>query len=99
MYMDAATQLAAGNRLLDWGGGFVVGSSGVEYALMKALLAKGSIPGKADFAALPAVEQTVIVSGSVSPTTERQIKFALQNGFQAVPVDAVALAANEAWGA
>ena len=38
--------------------------------------------------------QTVVVSGSVSATTERQIKYALRHGFDAVPVDAVALASN-----
>ena len=92
---DATTQLEAGKRLLDWPGGFVVGSSGVEYALMKALVAEGKIPGHAAFPDLPAVAQTVVVSGSVSPTTERQIKHALQHGFEAVPVDAVALAANQ----
>lgn len=91
---DAATQLAAGKRLLDWTGGFVVGSSGVEYALMKALAAEGRIPGGADFAPLAAMPQTVVVSGSVSATTERQIKYALRHGFDAVPVDAVALASN-----
>lgn len=92
---DAATQLEAGRRLLEWGGGFVVGSSGVEYALMKALVAEGKIAGLASFAPLPPVAQTIVVSGSVSPTTERQIRHALQNGFEAVPVDAIALAQNK----
>ena len=91
---DASTQLEAGKRLLAWPGGFVVGSSGVEYALMKALVKEGLIPGQADFDPLPAVPQTIVVSGSVSPTTERQIRYAVQHGFEAVPVDAVAMAAN-----
>ena len=92
---DAATQLLAGQRLLEWAGGFVVGSSGIEYALMKALVEQGRIAGRAEFAPLHAVKQTIVVSGSVSPTTERQIKFACQHGFEAVPVDAVALAENQ----
>jgi 3-oxoisoapionate kinase len=89
---DAATQLEAGERLLATQRGFVVGSSGLEYALVKALTKRGDIEGKADFAPLAAMPQIVVVSGSVSPTTERQIKHALQNGFRAVPVDAVELA-------
>jgi 3-oxoisoapionate kinase len=92
---DAATQLAAGQRLLDWSGGFVLGSSGVEYALVKALVARGEIAGRAQFAPLAAVAQTVVVSGSVSPTTERQIRHAQQQGFETVPVDALALAAQD----
>ncbi len=93
---DEATQRAAGERLLKWGGGFVVGSSGVEYALAKALEAKGSIPGKADFPMPGPVDQTMVVSGSVSPTTERQIRFALSNGFEAVAVPPLDLAQENA---
>ncbi len=92
---DAATQLAAGQRLLALGNGFVVGSSGIEYALMKAMARLGTIPGNANFAPLAPVQQTVVVSGSVSPTTERQIRHAHQNGFAPVPVDALGLARNQ----
>ena len=89
---DDLTQVKAGERLFDWPGGFVVGSSGVEYALMKALVQRGEITGTADFATLAPVSQTAVVSGSVSPTTERQIRHALNQGFAAVSVDAVELA-------
>jgi 3-oxoisoapionate kinase len=89
---DAATQLQAGERLLDWPGGFVVGSSGVEYALVKALVQRSEIAGLANFKPIAPVAHTVIVSGSVSPTTERQIKYALQHGFESVSVNAIALA-------
>jgi 3-oxoisoapionate kinase len=92
---DEQTQVRAGERLLENRGAFVVGSSGVEYALMKALVKRGMISGTANFAALDAVPHTVVVSGSVSPTTERQIKHALQNGFASVPVDAIALASGD----
>jgi 3-oxoisoapionate kinase len=91
---DVDTQLQAGERLLQWPGGFLVGSSGVEYALVKALVARGDISGQAAFAPLAGVKQTIVVSGSVSPTTERQIRYALQHGFEAVTVDAVDLARN-----
>lgn len=92
---DAATQMMAGERLLAlpaYAAPFVVGSSGVEYALVKALAARGDIAGNASFDAVARQAQTIVVSGSVSPTTARQIRFALEQGFEAVPVSAVALA-------
>jgi 3-oxoisoapionate kinase len=95
---DLDTQHDAGNRLLTLtpdAQPFVIGSSGVEYALTRALAAAGEISGAADFAGLPPVAQTAVVSGSVSPTTERQIRFAIQHGFEAVSVNALALARNE----
>jgi len=87
---DAATQAAAGEALLQHPG-FVVGSSGVEYALMSALK-KGR---SAAFAPVPAVKQTLVISGSVSPTTERQIKYASQHGFTPLAADALQLAKGE----
>ena len=95
---DDATQLVAGRRLLalpPHAAPFVIGSSGVEYALMRALADAGTISGRAAFAPLARVEQTMVVSGSVSPTTERQIRHALAQGFDAVPISAVALACGE----
>jgi 3-oxoisoapionate kinase len=92
---DELTQQRAGERLLDWAGGFVAGSSGVEYALMQAMALREQLPPKKEFERLAAVSQTIVVSGSVSPTTERQIRHALRNGFTAVPVDAVALARGD----
>ena len=95
---DDATQLVAGRRLLalpSHAAPFVIGSSGVEYALMRALADAGTISGRAAFAPLARVEQTMVVSGSVSPTTERQIRHALAQGFETVPISAVALACGE----
>jgi uncharacterized protein YgbK (DUF1537 family) len=92
---DTATQLQAGEQLLGWPGGFLVGSSGVEYALVQAMVSRGELPGTATFAPLPPVAQTVVVSGSVSPTTKRQIQHALGHGFEAIPIDALSLAQNQ----
>jgi len=92
---DEATQRHAGERLLNLPAAaspFIVGSSGVEYALMKA---QGQAMGTAGFAPLEPMKQMIVVSGSVSPTTERQIRTALQQGFVAVPVDPLALAHGE----
>jgi len=88
---DAATQLAAGKqvrRLAASAGPFVAGSSGVEYALLRAMGAEGC----ANFAAVPALPRLLALSGSSSPTTERQIRFALANGFAGIAADPLALA-------
>lgn len=90
---DDKTQIAAGGELLALGENylpFIAGSSGVEYALMKSLKNKRST-----FPNLPSVEKLLVVSGSVSPTTERQIRHALQNGFGGIEVDALALSRSD----
>jgi 3-oxoisoapionate kinase len=84
---DLETQLQAGHQLLASKLACVAGSSGVEYALVKALAQRGEIPGRAVYAPVPAVDRMVVVSGSVSPTTERQIRYALAHGFTAVELD------------
>jgi 3-oxoisoapionate kinase len=91
---DERTQLDAGNflRNLPSSRPFIVGSSGVEYALLSALVAAGEIEGASDFAKVPALSQTIALSGSVSPTTERQIRYALKNGFTGIAVNPLALA-------
>jgi uncharacterized protein YgbK (DUF1537 family) len=93
-----ASQKAGGRRLrelADAGGRFVVGSSGIEYAL----LADGSLlAGAAEdpgFAPLAPVERMAVVSGSCSPTTARQIRRALDRGFAGVPADFAALARGD----
>lgn len=95
---DRQSQRDAGDLLLGLPAGaapFVVGSSGVEYALVHGLAARGVISGHQSFAPLDRVEQVIAVSGSVSPTTERQINHALAAGFDAVPVSATALARGD----
>ena len=90
---DDATQTMAGEQLLSLGKNslpFIVGSSGVEYALVKAQKNTRAI-----FANVPSVDRLLVVSGSVSPTTERQIRFALANGFVSIEADALALSASD----
>ena len=92
---DMATQLETGRQLLRLAprvGPFVAGSSGVNYALVKALATAGEIPGRASFPALPKVERTIAVSGSCSPTTARQIRHALAHGFTGLHADPLDLA-------
>ncbi|WP_240420611.1 four-carbon acid sugar kinase family protein [Paenibacillus periandrae] len=66
---------------------FVIGSSGVEYALgacwqadglTAALIRKHEAAGK--------VEQLLVVSGSCSPVTEKQIRVAMEAGFVGIQV-------------
>jgi uncharacterized protein YgbK (DUF1537 family) len=96
--LDAATQAAAGSLLwndLRGKSRFVCGSSGVEYALIPAWRQAGLIGERPAFADAGPVERISVVSGSVSPTTERQIRHALANGFDGVALDPVSLAADE----
>ena len=90
--VDAASESAAG-RLI-WNGRhsnrFVVGSQGVEYALVKywqdcGLLAPADAPKS-----IGRAERMVVVSGSVSPTTAEQIAWSKENGFTCIAFDAAA---------
>ncbi|MFN3649309.1 MAG: four-carbon acid sugar kinase family protein [Armatimonadota bacterium] len=64
---------------------YAVGSSGVEYALTAHWRARGRLPEPPKLA-VEAVEQLVVVSGSCSPVTARQIACALEHGFEEVPL-------------
>lgn len=71
---------------------FVVGSSGVEYALTKHWKTIGLTDGTyKNQIKLPAKEQVLAVSGSCSPVTEEQIEFALEKGFVGIKVPMIDL--------
>lgn len=95
--LDAATQAAAGALLwneLRQKSRFVCGSSGVEYALIPAWQVEGLIREKPVFAEAGPVDRIAVVSGSVSPTTERQIRHALADGFGGVTLDPLPLSSD-----
>lgn len=95
--LDPATQAAAGALLwndLRRQSRFVCGSSGVEYALIPAWRNEGLIGEKPAFADAGPVDRIAVVSGSVSPTTERQIRHALANGFDGITLDPLALSGD-----
>ena len=71
-----------GERLL------VVGSQGIEYALVAHWREQGLIPQEAPIFQAPPVERIIAVSGSCSPITAGQIAHAEANGFTAIPLDA-----------
>lgn len=70
---------------------FAVGSSGVEYALTKHWKSVGILPPPSPPAPPVEVEQMLIVSGSCSPITERQIRWAVERGYTGLAVDAAQL--------
>lgn len=75
---------------------FVAGSSGVEAALAAYWQ---SLPGGPRPPAWPApapVHQMLVVSGSCSPVTDRQIQWLLDHGGIEVPLDAAALTSDAA---
>lgn len=74
------------------GGLFVIGSSGVEYALGAAWRASGRLPPSSaasgsSISAKP-VDRLLVVSGSCSPATAKQIAEAEEDGFAAIRVPA-----------
>ncbi|WP_276121649.1 four-carbon acid sugar kinase family protein [Pararhizobium qamdonense] len=78
-------------RLRREGGWFVTGSSGVEYALLTAWDRDGLTQGRKTFPLPGKADRIAVVSGSVSPTTERQIRHATQNGFTGINLDPLEL--------
>jgi uncharacterized protein YgbK (DUF1537 family) len=96
------TQKLAGSelwRIREPGGYFVAGSSGVEYALLAAWSEFGIVAGSSRFQPVGAADRIAVVSGSVSPTTERQIRAAMAGGFDGIVLDPVALVSDGAAGA
>jgi uncharacterized protein YgbK (DUF1537 family) len=96
---DEGSQAVVGRQL--WRtraaeGQFVCGSSGIEYALVREWRRLGLLGEAPAFAPPGPVDRIAVVSGSVSPTTERQIRHAMENGFEGIGLDAVALAATDA---
>lgn len=97
--LDEADQAEVGRQL--WRtrpdtGAFVVGSSGVEYALMSEWRRQGIVGAPPDFLSSGEVERIAVVSGSVSSTTARQIRWAQDYaGFCVISIDAEALADPE----
>ncbi len=72
-------------------GQFVVGSSGVEYALTAYLRRAGLLTPMVPPPAPPVVAQVVVMAGSAAPTTAAQIAAAIERGYAGIRVDAPAL--------
>ncbi len=87
---DAASEAAAGRLLWENRGdsGLVVGSQGVEYALVRHWRESGVLPTPPAPRSAGAVDRIAVVSGSVSPVTARQLARARTQGFALVPFNA-----------
>lgn len=70
---------------------FVAGSSGVEYALVGFWRSRGWLPEPAPPPDPGPADRLFVFSGSCSPGTERQIRWAMAHGFRGIRVDAKAL--------
>jgi len=80
--------LAKAGRVLWESGAFAVGSSGVEYALAAWWRESGWLPETAGGeSAIPPAHKLLVLSGSCSPVTARQIRYAGEHGFELVKLD------------
>jgi len=71
---------------------FVAGSSGIEYALTSHWQTTNLVSqNKRDAASPQPVDRALVMSGSCSPVTDRQIAWALAHGFAEVPLDTTRL--------
>lgn len=91
--MTAETDAAAGRLIWQNRDSLrvLVGSQGIEYALIEYWQREGLIPAAPPAPSAGPVPQIVAVSGSVSPTTAAQIEWSAANGFGLVRLNAAAL--------
>ncbi len=75
---------------------FVVGSSGVEFALADYLQSIGMIKPPKDYAAPGPVDHIVVISGSAAPMAAAQMQHAFESGFEGIRLDTMALVNPEA---
>ncbi len=87
--LDATSEAAAGRMIWNGRGAnrFVVGSQGVEYALVRHWRDIGALEPVAPPSGAGRSDGMVVVSGSVSPTTAQQIAWSRANGFATIRFD------------
>lgn len=95
--IDHASETAAGHLI--WEGReknrFVVGSQGVEFALVRHWVATGAMPYQAPPGGAGQSNGMITVSGSVSPTTAEQIAWSRANGFTDIRFNVCSACADE----
>ena len=74
---------------------FVAGSSGLEYALVAYWRSTGQLPALESHHEPGEVDRIVVVSGSCSPTTESQLRYAIERGYAGLRLDARKLAGGD----
>lgn len=85
--LDEVRLNEAGRLIWESEASFIIGSSGVEYALA----AYWERP-RVDYPSAGAVEQLIVVAGSCSAATQAQIEWAEANGYAGIRLDAALLA-------
>lgn len=96
---DDASLVEAGRAIWPAGGEpprFVAGSSGVEHSLIAWWRAARALPPEEAGVRVEGVDRVVVLSGSCSPATSRQIRRAMQCGYEAIAIDAATVAQSEA---
>ncbi len=91
--IDPASLAACGRLIWEARGTpqFVVGSQGIEYALVRYWQEAGLIPEPPAVGGIGRAGQMAVVSGSVSPVTGAQIDWSLDHGFEGIAFDARAV--------
>jgi len=88
--VDAATLAETGRMILNLSTlqpFFAVGSSGLTYGLLEQWRNQGLIGTPPRLPPPPPVDRLLVLSGSCSPVTARQIEWAQNNGFATIHVD------------
>ena len=87
--LDAESEVAAGRMIWEQRAKnpFIVGSQGVEYALVRHWAETNSLPNSKPPGGVGRAHGMVVVSGSVSPTTAKQIAWSRNNGFATIRFD------------
>ncbi|UIJ45238.1 hypothetical protein LZK98_19695 [Sphingomonas cannabina] len=93
--VDMPSLAVAGELLLSRGTRFAVGSSGVTRALVMAWQANGAVEAPGELARAGEVDRLLVVSGSCSPVTARQIARGMTEGYAGVRADVPALLNGE----
>jgi 3-oxoisoapionate kinase len=93
------SQMQAIGKLIDNASGddktvFSVGSSGIEMALGAHWKAEGIVNSQPDWNPIQDKGAILVVSGSCSPVSSAQIKYALKNGFKEIAIDTEKLASE-----
>jgi uncharacterized protein YgbK (DUF1537 family) len=73
----------------------LVGSSGVEYALTAWWRWSGLLPPQVEFLSAGDTDRIIVASGSGSPVTEEQIRWAMARGFGSIAIDVSRLLEHE----
>jgi 3-oxoisoapionate kinase len=97
--IDDETLIEAGRLVWERDGSrvFAIGSQGLEYALVAYWRSAGLIPAEPPAIRAAPVDRIACVSGSCSPVTAGQIRFAVENGFVGIRIDVKRAVDPDAW--